>query len=55
MKITLDIPDDLYRRIEQRAAEEGYEVNDFIVELLRRGLAVSDGNRPRNSTNLQET
>jgi plasmid stability protein len=41
MTTTLNLPDDLARAVRQRAAEEGRDVAGEVVELVRRGLAVS--------------
>jgi plasmid stability protein len=38
MKATIDIPDDLYRKLSARSAEQGRSVDVVAVELLRRGL-----------------
>lgn len=41
MKATLDIPDDLYRRIEDRSAAEGRPLQSVAVQLLEKWLDVS--------------
>jgi hypothetical protein len=38
MTTTLDIPDDLLRAVEARAALDGMELRDFVAEGLRRML-----------------
>ncbi len=38
MKITLDLPDPLMRRVKIRAASEGRKLKDIVSELLERGL-----------------
>jgi hypothetical protein len=38
MKATIDIPDDLYRKLSARSAEQGRPVDAVAVDLLRRGL-----------------
>lgn len=40
MKITLDLPDSLVREVELRAIQEGLELNEMFVELIRRGLEI---------------
>lgn len=39
MKTTLDLPEDLAAEVRRRAAADGRELADEVVELLRRGLA----------------
>lgn len=39
MKTTLDIPDDLLRRMKMRAVQEGRKFKDVAVEIFRSGLA----------------
>lgn len=38
MKTTLDLPDDLMREVETRAANQGRELEDVMAETLRSGL-----------------
>lgn len=38
MKTTIDVPDDLYRRLKAKAALEGRHVRDVTIELYRRWL-----------------
>ena len=42
MKVTIDIPDDLYRRVKARAALAGLKVREVTTELYREWL----GERP---------
>lgn len=42
MKTTLELPDDLMRRIKIRAVNEDRKLKDVIAELLRRGLAAEE-------------
>jgi plasmid stability protein len=42
MTTTVEIPDDLARAVQRRAAEQGRDVAAEVVELVRRGLAVSE-------------
>jgi plasmid stability protein len=39
MKTTLDLPDDLMRAVELRAAHVGRNLNDLVAELLTAGLS----------------
>ena len=43
MKVTLEIPDDLYRAIKVRAAEEDRKVKDWVAEALLERLAQPTG------------
>jgi hypothetical protein len=43
MKTTLELPDDLVREIELRAAHEGRVLNDVVAELLATGLGPGPG------------
>lgn len=38
MKVTIDIPDDLYRRVKARSAEEGRRIREVAAELFRNWL-----------------
>lgn len=38
MKATIDLPDDLYRRVKARSAEEGRRIREVAAELFRRWL-----------------
>ena len=38
MKATIDIPDELYRRVKARSALEGRRVRDVTIELYQRWL-----------------
>lgn len=38
MKATIDVPDDLYRRVKARSALEGRSVRDVALELFKRWL-----------------
>jgi hypothetical protein len=46
MTTTLHLPDDLARAVERRAAEGGHDVAAEVVELVRKGLAVSGSTEP---------
>lgn len=43
MKTTLDLPEDLAAEVRSRAAADGRDLADEVVELLRRGLAAPGG------------
>ena len=49
MKATIDIPEDLYRRVKARTAEEGLRIREVTVELFRKWL---DG--PDNASGCDE-
>jgi hypothetical protein len=38
MRLTINLPDDLYRRVEAHAALEGRNLLDLIIEYLEHGL-----------------
>src|SRR5688572_12518111 len=38
MKATIDIPDDLYRRVEEQSALQGLPVDTMVAKLISRGL-----------------
>lgn len=38
MKATIDIPDELYRRVKARTAEEGRRIRDITADLFRQWL-----------------
>lgn len=42
MKATIDVPEDLYRKVKARSALEGRSVRDVTVELFRRWLGELD-------------
>jgi hypothetical protein len=46
MKTTLDLPDALVREIKLRAVQQGLKLKDAVADLLRKGLAASDGAQP---------
>jgi hypothetical protein len=47
MKTTLDIPDDLYRQAEDRAAHEHREIEDLVSDGLRLVLGPAKGHSSR--------
>lgn len=42
MKTTLELPDDLMRRLKVHAAQNDRRLKDVVTELLQRGLAAQD-------------
>lgn len=38
MKATIDLPDDLYRRVKARSAEQGRRIREVAADLFRRWL-----------------
>jgi len=42
MKTTLELPDDLIRKIKIRAVNENRKLKDVVADLLRRGLAAEE-------------
>jgi hypothetical protein len=38
MKATIDIPDDLYRRVKAKTAEQGLKIRDVTIELFQMWL-----------------
>lgn len=50
MKATIDVPDDLYRRVKARSALEGRSVRDVALDLFRGWL----GDEKRTQAELHE-
>jgi alkanesulfonate monooxygenase SsuD/methylene tetrahydromethanopterin reductase-like flavin-dependent oxidoreductase (luciferase family) len=50
MKTTMDIPDDLYRRVKARSAIEGRAVREVTIELYRRWLSEASVQDARSAT-----
>jgi hypothetical protein len=46
MTTTLNLPDDLASAVQQRAAQGGHDLAAEVVELVRKGLAVSGHPQP---------
>lgn len=46
MTTTLHLPDDLAAAVQRRAADEGRDLAAEVVELVRKGLAVSEPAQP---------
>jgi plasmid stability protein len=38
MRTTLDLPDDLFRKVKARAAVQGVKMKDLVAEYLQQGL-----------------
>ena len=53
MKTTLDIPDDLYRRVKARSALLGRAVREVTIELYQRWLGESPGGAPQARSSEQ--
>ena len=47
MKTTLDLPDELMRKVKIRAVHEHKKLKDTIAELIRKGMAAGSARRPR--------
>ena len=45
MKITLELPDSLFRKAKATAAERGQSLKEFVSEALREKLAIVKGRR----------
>ncbi|HFB39469.1 MAG TPA: hypothetical protein ENJ76_03550 [Oceanithermus sp.] len=45
MRTTLDLPDELYRELKRRAAEEGLPLKELVAGLLRQALSASGAPR----------
>lgn len=43
MKTTLDLPDALVKQVKLRALRDGRKLKDAVADLLRKGLAATDG------------
>lgn len=51
MKATIDIPDDLYRKVKAKTAEQGLKIRDVTIELFQSWLV---GERPARDSAEQE-
>ena len=47
MKTTIELPDELFRRLKMRAAEEGRTMKDILTELVRGSLASTSAKRKK--------
>lgn len=53
MKTTLDLPEDLVRRMKMRAVREGRKLKDVASEVVRRGLAAPSNGEAATGTRVQ--
>jgi hypothetical protein len=49
VRTTIDLPDDLFRRMKAKAALEGLSLKQLITAFVERGLQERDGGRPAPS------
>ena len=49
MKVTIDIPDELYRQVKAEAALRGLTVREVTTRLYRRWLREDEGGRAREA------
>ena len=54
MKATIEIPDELYHRVEARSAREGRPIHDVAVELFRRWVDEDTAGRILDSRRSRE-
>ena len=50
MRTTLDLPDDLFRRLKAHAAMQGKTLREIFLELTQRELQASPNNNARTQT-----
>lgn len=50
MRITIDLPDNLYRQVLSIARDTSRTFSETIVDLIRRGLELSESIRSRSPT-----
>jgi hypothetical protein len=48
MKTTIELPDQLFRKVKAIAAERGQSLKQFVTEALRDKLALERGHAPAN-------
>ena len=53
MKTTLDLPEDLVRRMKLRAVREGKKLKEVASEVVRRGLAAPSSGESTTGTRVQ--
>ena len=53
MKTTLDLPEDLVRRMKLRAVREGRKLKDVASEVVRRGLAAPSAGESVTGTRVE--
>jgi hypothetical protein len=46
MKTTLDMPDELMRRVKMRAVQRNQKLKDAVAQLLEAGMAAAPGDAP---------
>lgn len=46
MKTTLELPDDLMRRVKMRAVQRNQKLKDVVAQLLEAGIATAPGAEP---------
>ena len=49
MKTTLELPDDLVKKVKLRALREGRKLKDAIADLLQKGLAADMNSEPKRA------
>lgn len=50
MKTTLELPDDLMRRVKMRAVQRNQRLKDAVAQLLEAGIAITpEGEAPRRA------
>ena len=56
MRTTVDVPDDLYRRVKAEAALQGRKFKDLVEEALRRWLASepAEGEKSEHSRSFHD-
>lgn len=45
MKVTIDIPDDLYRKVKAKTAEQGRKIREVTIELFQSWLTASQASQ----------
>lgn len=55
MKTTIDLPDDLYRSVKVRAAQEGSTVREIVIEGIRLRLHFDQETRPAPDLSVRES
>jgi len=46
MRTTLEIPDDLMRRVKMRAVQRDQKLKDMVTQLLEAGIAAASDDKP---------
>jgi len=47
MRTSLDFPDELFRHLKTRAAQEGSTLRDLVISLVERGLVAEEAPPPK--------